>query len=236
MNSIMVMVAGILQITLLDLVLSADNIGVIALATKNLSPNYAKKASVLGITGAIGLRILFACIITYIMMIQWLPIKLVGGLLLVKITWDLIKPSKEDEESSVKSKDKFMGAVFSIVIADLSMSIDNILAIGASANGNVLLIVFGIMLNIPILFFGSNIVGILMRKFSIVIYIGGAVLAHTSIQMIFEDNLISKHVEQSTATIVPWIAALITLIYGIYMVTKESKVRALDVEKHKKVG
>lgn len=236
MNSIMVVVVGILQITLLDLVLSADNIGVIALATKKLSPNYAKKASVLGIAGAIGLRILFACLITYIMMIQWLPIKLVGGLLLVKITWDLIKPSKEEEHNSVKSKDRFMGAVFSIIIADLSMSIDNILAIGASANGNVMLIVFGIMLNIPILFFGSNIVGILMRKFSIVMYIGGAVLAHTSIKMIFEDKLIMQYAEHNIAAILPWIAAVITLIYGFYMVNKEKKGKILAIEKHKKVG
>ncbi|MDT8715720.1 TerC family protein [Clostridium sp. 19966] len=211
---------GILQITLLDLVLSGDNVGVIALATKNLSPEYAKKASVVGIFGAVALRILFACIITYVMMIQWLPIKLLGGLLLIKITWDLIKPEEEVEHGEVKSQDKFMKAVLSIIIADLSMSIDNVLAIGASAHGNVLLIIFGIMLNIPILFFGSRLVANLMRKYKIVIYIGAAILAHTAFGMILEDRLLDAYVNGIAETMIPLMAGILTLLYGFIIIKK----------------
>jgi YjbE family integral membrane protein len=224
MEGISVIVLGILEIMVLDLVLSADNIGVIALATKNLPEKYAQKASVLGIGGAVGLRIFFASIITYIMMIQWLPIKLVGGLLLVKITWDLIKPQKEyEEENSVKVANKFWGAVISIIIADVSMSLDNVLAIAGTADGNILLIIFGIALNIPILFFGSKIVGNLMRKYSIVIYIGGAILAHTSIKMIFEDRLLVNTVPHEIAFVTSLGAAVLTVTYGIYQLKKSQK-------------
>ena len=229
MDSLSILVFGILEIMVLDLVLSADNIGVIALATKNLPKNYAQKASVAGIGGAVALRIFFASIITYIMMIQWLPIKLVGGLLLVKITWDLIKPQQEsEEENSVKVANKFWGAVISIIVADVSMSLDNVLAIAGTADGNILLIVFGIALNIPILFFGSKIVGNLMKKYAIVIYIGGAILAHTSIKMIFEDRLLKGIVPHEVAFIIPLGVAVLTIIYGIYQLKKFQKQDHID--------
>lgn len=224
MDSLSILVFEILEIMILDLVLSADNIGVIALATKNLPKNYAQKASVAGIGGAVALRIFFASIITYIMMVQWLPIKLVGGLLLVKITWDLIKPQQEsEEENSVKVANKFWGAVISIIIADVSMSLDNVLAIAGTADGNILLIIFGIALNIPILFFGSKVVGNLMKKYNIVIYIGGAILAHTSIKMIFEDRLLNGLIPHQFALVTSLGAAALTIIYGIYEVKKIDK-------------
>jgi YjbE family integral membrane protein len=231
MDNLMMIFVGVLEITMLDLVLSADNIGVIALATKNLPEDYAKRASVFGIMGAVGLRIFFASIITYIMMIQWLPIKLVGGLLLVKITWDLIKPQQVEEENSVKGASKFWGAVVSIIIADVSMSLDNVLAIAGTADGSILLIVLGIAINIPILFFGSKIVGNLMRKYGIVVYIGAAILAHTSIKMILEDRLLEAVVSHRANLVSSWFAAVITLLYGIYQINKANKQETFEVLK-----
>jgi predicted tellurium resistance membrane protein TerC len=84
-----------LQITLLDIVLSGDNIGVIALATRNLPKKHAKAASLIGVMAAVILRIIFACLITYILMIDWLPIRLVGGVILIYITINFIKPEKK---------------------------------------------------------------------------------------------------------------------------------------------
>lgn len=231
MNNLMLIIIGILQITMLDLVLSADNIGVIALATKNLPEDYAKRASVFGIMGAVGLRIFFASIITYIMMIQWLPIKLVGGLLLVKITWDLIKPQQEEEVNSVRAGNRFWGAVVSIIIADVSMSLDNVLAIAGTADGNILLIVLGIAINIPILFFGSRIVGNLMRKYGIVVYIGAAILAHTSVKMILEDGLMAALVSHRISLVSSWVTAVITLAYGIYQINKANKQEVFEALK-----
>ncbi|MBU3216107.1 YjbE family putative metal transport protein [Clostridium estertheticum] len=224
MTTLMAFIIGVLQITILDLTLSGDNIGVIALATKDLSPKFAKKASFIGISGAIGLRVLFACIITQIMAIQWLPIKLVGGLVLVKITWDFIKPQSKEAECDVKKTDKFWGAVAVIVIADISMSLDNVIAIASTADGNVLLIVIGILINIPIIFYGSQFVANLMKDHPIVIFIGGAILAHTSFKMILEDNITIKYLSlpNIVSVIIPWVFAIGILLYG-YLVIKKLK-------------
>lgn len=224
MDYLITSLVGILQVTLLDLALCGDNIGIIALATKDLPKSYAKKASAIGVAGAVGLRILFACGITLILAIQWLPIKLAGGLLLVKITWDFIKP-KEEEVHQLRSATKFWSAIWTIIIADVSMSLDNVLAIAGAANGRIDLIIFGILLNIPIIFFGSQFVARLMEKHAIVIYIGGAILAHTSFKMILEDRLTQNylHLSHSMVTGVPLLVGVLTLIYGFYQVKKAEK-------------
>lgn len=224
----MIFIMGVLQITILDLTLSGDNIGVIALATKNLPADHAKKVSLIGISGAIGLRVIFACIITLIMSIQWLPIRLVGGIILVKITWDFIRPQCVGTDCKIKKADTFWGAVAVIIIADISMSLDNVIAIASAANGDVLLIVFGILINIPIIFFGSRYVASLMRNHPIVIYIGGAILAHTSLKMILEDNLTIKYLgfSDTISFMVPWMFATATLIYGYVIIKKSEKIKS----------
>ncbi|WP_298837041.1 YjbE family putative metal transport protein [Clostridium sp.] len=221
----MAFIIGVLQITILDLTLSGDNIGVIALATKNLSSKFAKKASFIGIAGAIGLRILFACVITQIMAIQWLPIKLVGGIVLVKITWDFIKPASKEVECNVKNADKFWGAVAVIIIADISMSLDNVIAIASTADGNVLLIVIGILINIPIIFYGSQFVANLMKDHPMVIFLGGAILAHTSVKMILEDNITIKYLglPHTISVIIPWVFAIGILLYGYLEIKRVEK-------------
>lgn len=219
-------IMGAFQITLLDIVLSGDNIGVIALATKNLPPKHAKLVSAIGVFAAVLLRIIFTCFVSYILMIQWLPIKLVGGLLLLKITWNFIKPGNEENKTHVNSSNKFIGAISNIILADATMSLDNVLAIAGAAHGNIVLIVFGLLLNIPLIFFGSQYVAKLMQKYPIVTYIGGAILAHTSFKMLLEDNLIASFMPDIMEFIIPFAAALITIIYGMYMLNslKEHKV------------
>ena len=226
MNSLLLFLLGALQITILDLTLCGDNIGIIALATKSLPDRFSKKASFIGIMGAIVLRIIFASAITIIINIQWLPIKLVGGIILVKITWDFIKPQCQENDCNIKECNRFWQAVAIIIIADISMSLDNVLEIASAANGKVSLIIIGIFLNIPIIFFGSQFVANLMKKYPIVVYIGGAVLAKTSIKMILQDNLTIKYINfpHIAALLIPWIFAIATLIYG-YLVTKKIKVK-----------
>ena len=214
-------IIGILQITLLDFTLSGDNIGVIALATKNLSKDIAEKARITGAAAAIILRIIFACGITFILAIDWLPIKLVGGLLLIKITWDFIKPNQAEEDTEVKSTSKFWDAIMVIILADISMSLDNVLAIAAAADGHMILIIFGILLNIPIIIFGSKLVADLMNKHKIVIYLGGAILAHTSFKMVFEDKLIVNYINHNFASIFPWVMAAAVIFYGFYLIKRD---------------
>ncbi|MFL0250764.1 TerC family protein [Clostridium neuense] len=223
MSNFIALVAGALQITLLDIVLSGDNIGVIALATRDLPSKLAKKASVIGVTAAVLLRIIFACLVTYILMIQWLPIKLIGGLLLIKITWDFIKPENDTDNKVIHSSQKLWTAVTSIIIADITMSLDNVLAIAGAAAGNIFLIIFGLLLNIPIIFLGSQYVAKLMQKYKIVIYIGGAILAHTAFSMLLNDTIIKSRISSAFVQYFPYIAAVIVFLYGIYMVTKYNK-------------
>ncbi len=223
MDNLLPCIIGAFQITLLDIVLSGDNIGVIALATKDLPEKYAKKASAIGVFAAVMLRIVFACFLTYILMIEWLPIKLIGGLLLIKITWNFIKPSSEVENCHVNHSTKFIGAIWSIIIADATMSLDNVLAIAGAADGNIVLIIFGLALNIPIIFFGSQYVAKLMNKHPIVTYIGGAVLAHTAFKMLLEDKLIIPFVPNILELLIPYAVAILTMAYGFYIVSKPSK-------------
>lgn len=220
MDGILSFIIGTLKITLLDIVLSGDNIGVIALATKDLPERFAKKAAIIGVTAAIALRIIFASCVTLILKIQWLPIKLIGGLLLIKITWDFIKG--EDEEENVKAENKFWAAVGSIVLADITMSLDNVLAIAGAAEGNISLIIFGLILNIPIIFFGSQYVAKIMKKYPMAIYIGGGILAHTAFKMLLEDRLIVDKIPHSFLIAFPYAMAFLTLAYGLY-VTRNAK-------------
>jgi YjbE family integral membrane protein len=216
MNNIFVFIISALQITLIDIILSGDNIGVIALAIRNLRPHEAKIANIIGISCAIGLRILFASIVTVIMELEWLPIRLIGGVLLLKITWDLVSKGYDDRgECNVKSPPGFWKAVISIILADASMSLDNVLAIGGAAGGHVGLIAFGIALNIPVIFFGSQYVSTIMKKYRIAIHIGGAILLHTALSMILEDRLLAPYISKAVALIVPWAAAGIAIIFGL---------------------
>ncbi|MFL0198366.1 TerC family protein [Clostridium sp. WILCCON 0269] len=221
MDNLTTFLLGALQITLLDIVLSGDNIGVIALATRDLPKKYAKSASIIGVFAAIFLRILFACLITYILLIEWLPIKLIGGILLIKITWDFIKPESPKLEYAVpNTPNKYWKAVSSIVLADVAMSLDNVLAIAGAAQGHIVLIIFGLALNIPIIFFGSQYVAKLMNKHPIIIYIGGAILAHTSFKMFLEDNLLHNFTSPVMINIISFGSAIIVLLYGLYIINK----------------
>lgn len=222
MNYFVLIIASVLKITLLDIVLSGDNIGIIALATKDLPLKLAKKASLIGVMAAITLRILFTCFVTYLLMIESLPIKLIGGLLLIYITFDFIKPSEHTEKNELQAVKSFNYAIFSIIIADLTMSLDNVLAVAASAHGNIRLIIFGLILNIPIIFWGSLYVSKIMNKYPIVIYIGGAFLAHTAFDMFLNDKLISSRLPVFFVSYIPIAAAIITFSYGYYITTKKN--------------
>lgn len=221
MDNLFAFIIAGLQITLLDLVLSGDNVGVIALAIRNLNPKDAKLACRIGITSAILLRILFASIITLIIAIEWLPIRLLGGILLLKITWNLINDNSNDEDNfKYKPTCNLHKAIFAIIAADISMSLDNILAIGGSANGNVPLIVFGILLNIPIILLGSQFIAKIMRTHKIVIYIGAGILVHTALSMILEDPLVSNYFNHLSSIILSWSCAVIVVIWGIFKTRK----------------
>jgi YjbE family integral membrane protein len=215
MESIMISIFSILQITLIDIVLSGDNMGVIALAVRNLPKEQARMANLIGVSGAIVMRVIFASIITTLLMIEWLPIKLIGGLMLLKVTWNLLTIKDNENVRGVNGKRGFWIAVYNIMIADMTMSLDNVLAIGGIAHGNIVMIGFGLLFNIPIIFYGSQLVGQLIKKYKITIYIGSGILVHTALDMILEDRLIASHIVASFSRLFPWIIAISIILYGV---------------------
>lgn len=219
----MELVVAVLQITLLDIILSGDNVSVIALAIRKLPEKQAKIASLIGVGGAVVVRILFTCIITLIMAIQWLPIKLVGGIILIKITWDLLNAKEEEENIEIGGAKNLWKAVASIIIADISMGLDNVLAIAGAAHGSIWLIVFGLGMSIPIIFFGAKFIANLMNRYKIIVYIGAGLLMYTALTMITEDNLTARYIAHGASIIISVLAGLAVVFFGVYNIKRDAK-------------
>lgn len=224
MEGLAALAVSIIQISLLDITLSGDNVSVIALAIRNLPEKQAKLASLIGVGGAVGVRILFTCIITLIMSIGWLPIKLVGGIILIKITWNLLNSKEEEENVEIEANKNLWRAVASIIIADISMGLDNVLAIAGAAHGNIWLVVFGLSLSIPIIFFGAKFIANLMNKYKIIVYIGAGLLIYTALTMITEDNYTAKYITQTVSTLMSSLAGLSVIAFGTYKIRREAKI------------
>ncbi|MGG0658572.1 TerC family protein [Rummeliibacillus pycnus] len=212
----------IVSIILLDIVLSGDNAVVIALACRNLAQSQRKKAIIIGTGGAIGLRILLTFAAVYLLQIPL--VKVVGGLLLFYIAFDLLKSGNEDPD--VKSGNNLMAAVRTIIVADFVMSLDNVLAIAGVANGHIGLVALGLLVSIPLIIFGSQIIIKLMDKFPILIWIGALLIAHTAGKMIIDDEYGHKLVEATfpmMEQIIPILCMILLVIVGLW--TKNRQVR-----------
>jgi YjbE family integral membrane protein len=177
----------ILQIVWIDLLLSGDNAIVIALACRNLPPEQRKMGMLLGAGAAIGLRIIFALMITFLLGVPFL--KIIGGLLLL---WIGIKLASGEDEAheDVQASDKLWGAVKTIAIADAVMSLDNVLAISAASHGNVWLFIFGLLLSIPLIIFGAQLITSIIERFPIFIWLGAALLGWIAGEMIVSDPVV----------------------------------------------
>ena len=179
------------SIILLDLVLAGDNAVVIAMASRRLPEKLRRKAIYIGTGGAVVIRALMTLIATYLLTIPFL--QAVGGLILLPIAFKLLKPSDHssiEESDKFKASDNFLTAIKTIIIADAAMGIDNVLAIAGAAHGNMLLVLIGLGISIPIVVWGSQIIANLMDRLPILVTIGSAILAYTSATMILHDKIV----------------------------------------------
>ena len=178
------------KIVWIDLLLSGDNAIVIALACRSLPEKQRKLGMLLGAGTAIALRIVFAIFITYLLQVPFL--KIVGGLLLL---WVGIKLAvgEEEGEHNIESSDNLWRAVRTIAIADAVMSLDNVIAIAAAAGGNIWLFVFGLLLSIPLIIYGSSLLTSVMERFPIIIWAGAALLGWIAGEMVVSDGFIVEH-------------------------------------------
>jgi YjbE family integral membrane protein len=179
----------LLAIILIDLVLAGDNAIVIALAARKLPPNLQKKAILWGTVGAIGVRSLMTFAVVWLLQIPGLM--LVGGLGLLWIAFNLINSDGDEEHDDVGAV-TFWGAMKTIVVADALMGIDNVLGVAGAASGSFELVALGLMISIPIVMFGSQLVLKLVARWPIIIPLGGAVLAFTSAQMVVNETLFKE--------------------------------------------
>ena len=177
----------ILQIVWIDLLLSGDNAIVIAMACRALPPEKRRIGMILGAGTAIGLRIIFAIFITYLLGVPFL--KVVGGLLLLWIGVKLAL-GEDDAGHQVESSENMWRAVRTIAIADAVMSLDNVVAIAAAAGGNIWLFIFGLLLSIPLIIFGSTILSNLIDRFPIIIWGGAALLGWIAGEMVITDPVV----------------------------------------------
>lgn len=206
MDYVLASSVAILQIIWIDLLLSGDNAVVIALACRSLPPHLRKWGIILGAGVAILLRILFALIISELLLIPFL--KVVGGLLLVWIAVKLAK-GEEAEEKNIAASDKLYKAVWTIAIADAVMSLDNVVAIAAVSKGDPWLFGFGLALSIPLIMVGSQLIMKMIEKFPVIIWAGAALLGWIAGEMIATDPVIAQHFSIEPHSTAVYVAAAI---------------------------
>ena len=180
------------QVILIDLALGGDNSIVIGMAAKNLPPHLQKRAIIYGTIGAIVLRFTLAFIVSWLFHIPFL--KTVGGILLIGIGIKLIGARNEEEDVKVEAKDSLWAAVRTIILANALMSLDNVLGIVGVTGNHWGLLIFGMLISVPIIIFGSTIVVKVMNKFPILMYIGGAILGWAAGGMLATDHYLAEYV------------------------------------------
>jgi len=176
--------SALLAIVLIDLVLAGDNAIVIALAARNLPPALKQKAIIWGTVGAIVVRSVMTLGVVWLLKIPGLM--LVGGLGLLWIAYKLLA-DQSDGEHDGPSASTFWGAMKTIVVADALMGVDNVLGVAGAAHGAMDLVIIGLLISVPIVVFGSNVVLKLVERFPAIIQLGAAVLAFTAAKMVVHE-------------------------------------------------
>ncbi len=205
---------SVLKIVLIDLALAGDNALVIALAVRTLPKRQQFYGRVWGTAGAVGLRLLFIAIITYLLRIPLL--QAVGGAVLLWIAVKLVRQSDEAGEGHVRHGTTLLEAIWIIIVADVVMSLDNVIGVAGAAEGDLTLVVFGIGLSIPIVVWGSGILATLMNRYGWIILVAGGILGEVAGKMIVHDHMIVQRVGEAP-DLVEW-AVRLCLAGGIVLI------------------
>jgi YjbE family integral membrane protein len=182
--------AAFLSITLIDLVLAGDNAVVIAMAVQNLQGKQRKWGIILGAAAAVLLRVAATFVCAQLLLIQF--VKFVGGAVIIWIAVKLLLMGAKEEEGSHKTAGSISQAIWIIVIADISMAIDNMLAVAGACHGNLFLLLFGLVLSIPLVVGGAGLLSMLMSRYPIILTIGAAILGKVGGEMMITDPFIEN--------------------------------------------
>jgi len=189
--------SALFSIVVIDLVLAGDNAIVIALAARNLPERLRLKAIIGGTVGAIAVRSSLTMLVVWLLAIPGLS--LAGGAILVWIAYKLLRPEDDDDGVKIGGANNFWRAIGTIIFADIVMGLDNVLGVAGAAHGNFMLVVFGLLISIPIVVWGSTLVLRIIQRFPAFVYIGAAVLAWTAAKMIVSEPLLAAFYAQYPA-------------------------------------
>ena len=204
----------ILVIVLINLALSGDNAVVIGMAAHRLEPGLRRRAILIGGGAAIALRILLTAVAAFLLELRGLH--LIGGLLLLWIGFKMLKAEEESHEG-IKVAANMKDAIITILVADIVMSLDNVLGVAGASKGSTLLLTFGLVLSMGIIMFMGNIVATLINKLWWLAYVGSGVIVWTGAHMIFEDRLFSSRwgwMRGSTAHVIAAVVTGSTLLFA----------------------
>ncbi len=197
---------GIINIVIIDLILAGDNAVVIAMAVRSLPRRQRRWGIILGAGAAVALRVALTFFVAQLLALQF--IKLVGGVL---IAWIAVKLFVEGApEQADKEAKTLLQAMWLIVVADITMSTDNVLAVAGASRGNLFLLLFGLALSIPFVVFTSNLLSLLMDRYPIIIYLGAAILGRVAAELIFTDPWVARNL-----ALPPWFNYAMEALFAI---------------------
>jgi YjbE family integral membrane protein len=201
---------ALLKIIGVNIVLSGDNAVVIALAARSLPPKQQKLAIFWGAGAAIAMRIVLTIFAVKLLALPWL--KLIGSVLLLWIGVKLLIP--EEEDPNISASDNLWFAIRTILIADLVMSLDNVIAVAAAAGGHLGLLIIGLAISIPLVIFGATLLVKVMERWPIVITIGAALIGFVAGEMAWEDGAIAAWTSPYPASF-KYIAAAVCTVFVV---------------------
>lgn len=220
------LIDNLIAIIIIDLVLAGDNAILIALATKNLPANLQRKAIMWGSVGAIVIRTVMTILAVQLLKIPGLSA--IGGIALLYIAYQLITDIGNDHKEA--GSVTFWDAMRTIIIADAVMGVDNVLAVAGASEGNIYLVVIGLLISIPIVVFGSQMVLKLLEKYTWLIYVGGAVLIITGVKMIGHEKMLDPWFNEILHPYNEFVLMIVSLILilglGIRARNKVSKIKS----------
>jgi len=178
---------GLGAIIWVNIILSGDNAVVIALAARSLPVHQQRLAVIWGAAAAVVLRIILTIVAVELLKLPYL--KLLGGVLLLWIAVKLLVP-EDDGGDGIKSSSNLLAAIKTILIADLVMSLDNVIAVAAVAKGSIVLLVLGLLISIPLVVFGATMLMKLMESYPVIITVGAALIGYVSGEMLVTDPVV----------------------------------------------
>ncbi|WP_044642413.1 TerC family protein [Risungbinella massiliensis] len=212
---------GIFNIIIIDLILSGDNAVVIGMAARSLPVEQRKKAIMFGAGAAIVLRASLTMIATWLLHIPLLMT--IGGLLLL---WIAVKLQQDEEGPEVQAGTDLRSAIKTIIVADVVMSLDNVLAVAGVALGDLWLVLFGLVFSIPIIMWGSGLIAKLLNKFPWFVFLGAAILGYTSGELITEDRVLAHYLIQGQPLLekgIPILLAIGVVLVGFVLRNRHNK-------------